>query len=378
MTHLVRIVRSTALLFVIVFGQVGTARAADLVVGQVAPFTGTNSVNGTAVMQGARLHFDYLNASGGINGRKVRFVTRDDGYKADETVRNARELVGQEGALVLLTTLGTDNNEALLNAKVVGPDGVAMVGPRSGASSLYNAPGIYPTRASYHEEARAIVRQLATIGITRIAAVVQGDNFGKDALAGVEEAMKNHVLDLVAEAEFERGTEKMDAPVAAMLKFNPQAIVLLAVTKPAAAFIKAFRAKGGTSRIICLSIVDPETVLKEAGPAAARGLAMTVVVPSPGKKTLPLIKEIQRAAELTGQRNFRMTLNSIEGYINAKVVAEALRKAGNDPSRASVMRALNGLSAVDVGGFSARLRIGPTEQRFVDLGVIGPTGALLQ
>ena len=352
--------------------------AADLVVGQVAPLTGSNAVNGMAVMQGAKLYFDYLNSKGGINGKKVRFLPRDDGYKVEETVRQARELVSKEGALVLLTTLGTANNEALVNESVVGSEGIAMVGPRSGASSLYTASGVYPTRASYHDEARAIVRQLATIGITRIAAVVQGDSFGKDALTGVKEAMKNNRLELVAESEFERNTEKIEPAVETMLKANPQAIVLLAITNPAVAFIKAFRERGGTSRILCLSIVDPETVLNKAGAKAARGVAMTVVVPSPGKRTLPIIKEILQAAEATGNRNFKPTLNSIEGYINAKVVAEALRKAGNDPTRASVQRALAGLSQVDVGGFIAKLRIDPTEQRYVDLGVIGPTGALLQ
>jgi len=354
------------------------ATSADLVVGQVAPLTGLNATNGVPLMQGIKLHFDYLNSSGGIRGKRIRFIVRDDGYKVSETVRQARELIDKENAIVLVTTLGTANNEALVRERVLSQSGIAMVGPRSGASSLYGVPQMFPIRASYRDETRAIVRQLTTIGISRIGAVYQDDSFGKDALEGVEQALKDNLLTLRTEAGFERNTIKVEKAVDTMIKANPQAIIMLGVTEPSAAFIAQFRTRGGTSQIICLSIVDPATLVTRVGAAQARGLAMTVVVPSPNKAALPLIKEIQRAREVVNAKDFKLTLNSIEGYIAAKVVAEALRRAGNEPSRASVTRALSNLGSIDVGGFIARTKPTAEEIRYVDLAVIGAGGNLLQ
>ena len=329
-------------------------------------------------MQGIKLYFDYLNSSGGINGKRIRFVARDDAYKVSETVRLAQELVDKDNALVLVTTVGTANNEALVRERVLSQSGIAMVGPRSGATSLYGVPNVFPIRASYHDEARAIVRQLTTIGISRIGAVYQDDSFGKDALEGVEQALKDNLLALSAEAGFERNTVKVGPAVDEMIKANPQAIILLGVTEPSAAFIAQFRARGGSSQIICLSIVDPATVVARVGVAQARGLAMTVVVPSPTKTALPLIKEIQRAREVVNAKDFKLTLNSIEGYIAAKVVAEGLRRGGGEPTRASVLRALTNMGTLDVGGFVARIKPTAEEIRYVDLGVIGAGGNLLQ
>jgi len=355
----------------------GARAAGELVIGQVAPLTGSNASNGKPVSEGIKLYFDYVNASGGINGKRIRFIVRDDAYKVAETVRHARDLITKEQALALMTTLGTANNEALLKEKLSG-GAIPMLGPRSGASSLYSVPGLFPVRASYHDEARAIIRQLTTTGLTRIAVVYQEDSFGADALRGIENALKDNKLELTARAGFERNTVKVGPAVEQMLKSNPQAIVMLAVTDPTAAFVREFRARGGSSQIICLSIVDPAAVIKHAGVDAARGLAMTVVVPSPNQVTLPVIKEMRRAQEVVGATGFTLTLNSIEGFIYGKVMAEALRRSGPNPTRASLMRTLQQMERLDVGGYTAKLKPSLSEQRYVDLAVIGAGGALLQ
>lgn len=355
-----------------------TARAAgELVIGQVAPLTGSNASNGKPVSEGIKLYFDYINANGGIQGKRIKFIVRDDAYKVSETVRHARDLITKEQVLALMTTLGTANNEALLKEKLSG-GAIPMLGPRSGASSLYSVPGLFPVRASYHDEARAIIRQLTTTGLTRIATVYQEDSFGADALRGIENALKDNKLELTARAGFERNTVKVGPAVEQMLKSNPPAIVMLAVTDPTAAFVREFRARGGSSQIICLSIVDPAAVIKHAGVDAARGLAMTVVVPGPNQVTLPIIKEMRRAREVVGATDFTLTLNSIEGFIYGKVMAEALRRSGPAPTRATVLRALEQMQSIDVGGYTAKLKPSLSEQRYVDLAVIGAGGALLQ
>jgi len=350
----------------------------DLVIGQIAPLTGSNASNGVPVSRGIRLYFEYLNTQGGIHGRRVRLVVRDDSYKVSETVRQARALLANSEILALMTTLGTANNEALVNEGIVSATSIGMLGPRSGASSLYAVPGIYPVRASYHDEARAIARQLSTVGLTRIGAVIQDDSFGNDALAGLEKALSDHGMKLVTSARFERNTTKVEGAVRAMLKYSPQAVVMLAVTDPTAEFVKQFRARGGTSQVICLSIVDPDVVVRHAGIEAARGLAMTVVVPSPSRVTLPVIAEMIQARDKIGWGDLPLTLNAIEGYVLGKVMAEALRRSGPRPTRTSVSRALASLRSIDVGGFTARVHLQAGEERYVNLAVIGAGGVLLQ
>src|SRR5512141_1191378 len=106
---------------------VAGAGAKEIVIGQVAPFSGP----------GAQTYIASVNAKGGVNGNKIKLVTRDDGYKVEETVRLTKEILAKEQPTALIGIVGTGNNEALLKQKILSDAGIALVGVRSGATSLH-------------------------------------------------------------------------------------------------------------------------------------------------------------------------------------------------------------------------------------------------
>ena len=112
------------------------AGTGEIVVGQVAAFSGPLAPTGNHMRAGAQLHFDAVNASGGVHGATIRLVAQDDGYKSEETVRLARSLLKESQPLAFIGFVGTGNVEAMLEQKVLGEAGIPLIAVRSGASSL--------------------------------------------------------------------------------------------------------------------------------------------------------------------------------------------------------------------------------------------------
>lgn len=354
------------------------ARARDVVLGQVVPLSGSNALNGQALSAGAKLYIDYVNAHGGVAGNHLKLLVRDDGYKVPETLRLTRELIDKDEAVALLAVLGTANNEALVQEKVLSNAGIALVGPRTGASSLYGVPGVFTIRPKYEDEARKIAAQMATMGMQSVAAVYQDDSFGSETVKALDAAMQASGHPLAAQVSFPRNTVKVEQAVDQMLKLNPSAIVFISVTNPLVAFLKQYRERGGMAQIACVSTVDAGTVVKEAGLKNAHGLWLSVVMPNPNRETIAVIREMTRVRDELQAQDVAITFNSVEGYITAKVVVEGLRRAGPNPTRASVKQALAGIRNFDAGGYLVDLTNADTSKRFVDVGVISGDGQVLQ
>jgi ABC-type branched-subunit amino acid transport system substrate-binding protein len=165
-----------------------------------------------------------------------------------------------------------------------------------------------------------------------------------------------------------------------LLATDVQAIFLGATAEPAAQFVKQYRARGGGAQLFGLSSIDPGMLLKVAGLEAVRGYSLALVMPNPAKGVNPVIREFNRARTALGARDVDLSSRSVEGFVAAKVLAEALRRAGPKPTREQVRRELAGLRNYDVGGgftvdFSDRRRPG---SHYVELGVVGPNGLVIQ
>ncbi|MEY2633511.1 MAG: hypothetical protein RIR00_2165, partial [Pseudomonadota bacterium] len=155
--------------------------SADIVIGQSVPLSGILATTGRDMMLGAKICFDAVNARGGINGQRIQHVVRDDGYKTDETLRLTRELIDKDKAVALIGYAGTGNVSELLKQNVMAARNVPLIAPYTGGEPLRNPfnPWIFHIRASYGDETAAMVEQLATSGIKRIAVFYQNDPFGQ-------------------------------------------------------------------------------------------------------------------------------------------------------------------------------------------------------
>ncbi|MGD9774060.1 ABC transporter substrate-binding protein [Diaphorobacter sp.] len=361
-------------------GPAAASPAAEVWVGQVAPLSGVLGSTGEQMVLGGKVYFDAVNAQGGVHGAQIRVAVEDDGYKVEDTVRLTRAMLERPEVVALYGFAGTSNLAQMLSDKVLERGGAALVAPYTGGEVLrapFN-PWIFHVRAGYADEAEHMVQQLATLGVTRIAVMYQDDGFGKAGLAGVEAALARRQLQLVTAAGYERNTDNVDAAVKAIRATDAQAVIMIAINKPAAAFAKRYREAGGGAQLFNISVVDPAEIVKLAGLKNAHGLAISQVVPYPYRPQLPVVREYQQLLQKYAP-GAEVNYTSFELFLGAKVLVEALRRAGPQPTRSRVLRALESLQSYDLGGIT--LSYGPANRvgsRFVEVTVIDSNGRLLK
>jgi ABC-type branched-subunit amino acid transport system substrate-binding protein len=319
-----------------------------------------------------------VNKGGGVNGRKIELVALDDGYETERTVANTKTLINDKNVFALLSFYGSSPTTEAMN-KVFGPAKVPLVGTISGAGTLReplsqnpNGRYMFNVRASYADETEAIVNQLVSLGLKNIAVFYQNDGFGKSGLDGVTAALKKHNLAPTAVGTVERNSIDVDAAVQAIAKGKPQAVVMVTLYKPTAAFVKAMKKAGQNPMFMTLSPVGTEQLVAELGPDA-RGIGISQVMPYPWNDIVPMVRDYQK---LVGKGGF--SYYGIEGFVMARVVVDALRRAGKDLTREKMVSTLEGTS-LDLGGF--RVSYSPNSRlgsRYVELTVVGPGGKILK
>jgi branched-chain amino acid transport system substrate-binding protein len=365
----------------LLIGSVSSFAAApeDLVVGQVVPLSAP--IYGAVAQEyaaGAQAYFASVNAKGGINGRKIRAVVKDDAFKPEMTLQATRELL-DENAIALFGYIGTPQVQALLKNNVLAEAGIALVAPWSGAPELREPtnPNLFHIRASSAEEGAKMIEQLYTLGMRRFAVMHQDDTFGRAGLAGVEIGIKRKGLKPVAVASYApRSPDDVDAAVAAIASAKPEAVILIATSPATIAFTKKLHATGNRAQLFTMSTTSFKTLVKNLGEDGARGIGIAQVMPFPYTPSTPIAREFREAmAKYAPDKN--VSHASMESFVAAKVVVEAIRRASPNPTRQKIVAALDKMKNFDVGGF--KIGYSPENHEgsnFVEITVIGQGGAL--
>lgn len=376
--------RSTLMRFAcaaLVLAAPAIAGAAELVIGQVAPFSGPLAPTGIDIRAGAQLYFNYVNANGGVNGAKLKLVSKDDGYKAQETVRLVREVVKDADPIALLGLVGTGNVEALVKENILTESGIPVVGIRSGANSLRKPvhPYLFHTRASYAQEIDAIVQQLAAMGATRLAVFYQDDPFGLDGLASAEAAVSSAKSQIVAKGAYPKNTTKVEGAVKTIAAAQPQAVILVANTAASAEFVKQSRAAGNDAQFIAVSVTDAPQVANAVGKDTAHGLGVVQIVPDPLSRALPIARELQDNLKKYPVEGATLSHTLLEGYVAAKVLVEGLRRAGPNVTRKALRDALEETRNFDAGGvFLSFSSTNHSGSPYVDISILSRDGKVLR
>lgn len=352
----------------------------SITIGMSAPLSGPNAAYGLDMRQTIQNYFDQLNKNGGVNGRKLELVALDDGYETDRTVANTKTLLKEKNAFALLSYYGSSPTTEAMNT-VFGPARVPLVGTISGAATLRepvsanpNSRYMFNVRASYADETDTIVNQLVSLGLKSIAVFYQNDGFGKSGLDGITAALKKHNLTPSAVGTVERNSLDVSKALEPIAKANPQAVIMVTLYKPTAAFVKAMKKSGQNPMFMTLSPVGTEQLVQELGPEA-RGIGISQVVPYPWNDAAPAVREYQKLVAKPGSYSYY----GMEAYLMARTMVEGLKRAGKDLSRDKLVTALESINGVDFGGY--RVNYSPTGRigsRFVELTVIGPGGKVLR
>lgn len=317
----------------------GAAASNDIVIGQSAVISGPLGGPIKAMISGAQLAFDAVNAQGGLQGRKIRLITLDDELAPPKAVANYKKLLDDNGVVAMFGCVGSGTTAAA--GKLLAEYGCASIGGYAIADSAREktAGNGFFIRASMGREAEVLVQQLTTIGITRIAVAHMDNPGGQEALALVTKALASHQLKPVG-----AGAIKGDSSNAAQVgrdlaAAQPQAVIMYLSGRQPADLMPAMRTAGANPMFYGMSIVSGEVVAKVLG-EQSRGLAIAQVVPYPWAQADPDMQTYQRLLQPT---RAGPSYYSFEGWLNAQVMIEALKRAGRELSRArlvSVMKAL--------------------------------------
>lgn len=206
---------------------------------------------------------------------------------------------------------------------------------------------IFNVRGSYFDEAEAQVEYVTKArGVRRIGVFIQNDAYGLAVKGGVVKALRKRDMTITGEGIYERNTEAIAAGLLDLRKSNPEAVSMVGTYRAMAAFIKKAKAEGFTPVFLNVSFVGTGALMKELG-ADGDGVLVTQVMPSPHDATLPIVAQYRSDMKAAGRGELDYT--DLEGYVDAVVFAEILKKAGKNLTRESFTTAAESLR-IKVGG----------------------------
>jgi ABC-type branched-subunit amino acid transport system substrate-binding protein len=344
----------------------------SIVIGQSLPLSGLNATLGAETRDGGLAYFGEINRHGGINGRRIVLKSLDDGYVPERTAENVKKLIDEEHVFALFQMRGTSHVAAA--AKVFVPAKVPLFSSTTGALSLRDPFNryIFHTRASYQDETDKMVEYFSTVGVKKLAVFYQNDGFGREGQAAVEKATKRLNVDVVAQGSVEPNSTDVAKAVNTIAAADPQGVLMYALTKPAAEFIRQMKKRGVVTQYMASSPAGATYLATELGPDGS-GVGVAQVVPFPWFSVTPVVKEYLGVMKQNARTDIGFT--TLESYIAAKVLVEGLRRAGKDPTREKFISALENMASYDVGGFE--VRFSPTNHNgpsYVEVTVLGADG----
>jgi branched-chain amino acid transport system substrate-binding protein len=320
----------------------------EILIGMSNALNGPAMALGSGIKTGSSVYFNKVNLSGGVRGHKIKLISYDDGYEPETAAANTRKLIEQDKVFSLFGYVGTPTSSAVI--PIFSKAGVPYIAPFTGAEILRNPVNkvLFNVRASYFDETETMVEHLVKdLGIKKIGVFVQADSYGDAGRAGVMRALKKRDLTLTGDGKYARNTVEIADGLEAVIKANPEAVIMVGTYKPCAEFIKKAKSQGFKPRFLNVSFVGTYALIQELG-SEGDGVIITQVVPNPIDSSLPIVKQYKEDMSTAGRGSFDLT--SLEGYIDAAVLVEGLKKA-DSLTRSSFLSAMEGLK-VTIGGLN--------------------------
>ncbi|MGV3633533.1 MAG: ABC transporter substrate-binding protein [Pseudorhodoplanes sp.] len=343
--------------------------------GQAAVLQGPASALGLGMKEGMLAAFDEANRKGGVHGRKIKLISVDDGYEPSKAIAATRKLIEDDKVFALLGPVGTPT--AVAAQPIAGAAKVPFIGAFTGASFLRNPKldNVINVRASYDAETEAWVRHLTEdLNIKKIAIFYQDDAFGRAGLSGFAKAMKKRDLQIFAEGTYERNTTAIKTALLALRRAAPEAVVMVGAYQPSAEFIKLARQIEFNPVFVNISFVGASALAKALGDQGS-GVIVSQVVPFPWDASTAVVADYQAAIKARDPKADPEFV-SLEGYLVGRLAIAALDRAGPEPTRAGLLKAIKEGGAFDIGGL--QMAYGPDDNEGLDkvfMTVIQPDGS---
>ncbi|MEW6587360.1 MAG: ABC transporter substrate-binding protein [Nitrospirota bacterium] len=368
----------------------GFCQAGDIRIGMSAAFRGATGGLGNELYRGSMAYIDHINKKGGVNGKKIKIIAHDDGYNPAPAIRNTIKLVDSDNVFLLFDYVGTPTVTRILPILKSNSDKhIYLFFPFTGAQPHRQPPYdqfVFNLRASYQDETAGLVDNLVAIGRQRIAVFYQVDAYGRSGWDGVRTTLARYGLKIVGEATYRRGTtyaDSMKQQVDIIKKSDPDAVISIGAYAACAAFIRDARNAGLDVPIANVSFVGSEFLVnlllqtaRKMGKNYTLNLINSQVVPSYEDLSLPAVREYRALMDSHNPfppndlvdkeyKPLRYSFVGFEGFLNAKVLIEILKRMQKDPERSDIKKVVEGMRELDIG-IDAPVSFGPQKHQGLD------------
>ena len=323
--------------------------ADEIRLGSSLALTGHASFLGTQTFHGAQCYIRAVNEGGGVHGRSIQVIAYDDGYDPPRCLENTQKLIVEDNVFGLFCYVGTPTSVKIM--PLVQEARLPLVGLFTGAQILRNPFQRYiiNIRASYYQETGAVVDELVeSLGLKKFAVFYQYDDYGFDGLTGTQIALEKYGLTPVAAGSYRRGSIEVEEALEQILPSGAEVVIMIGTYDPCAKFIRLARSRGFHPIFHCLSFVGGDELAKKLG-REGEGVIITQVVPPPTETLL-----LDAAAEYTKllahyYPEDKPNYVGFEGYLNARVMVEGLKRAGPDLTRENFINAIETIENYSLG-----------------------------
>jgi branched-chain amino acid transport system substrate-binding protein len=337
----------------------------EILIGSCSALEGPSHSLGTETVAGAKAYFAMINDAGGVDGRKLKLISYDDSYDPAKTEACFNRLLEQK-VFALGFFVGTPT--AVKYVPMAESNKIPLIGLFTGAQTLY-APlrhWVVNVRASYFDETREQIDGMwGKLGYKKIGVIYPEDAFGAAVLEGVKAALKAHGAEPIAVGSYQRQTAQVGGAIDTVKAANPDAVVVVGPFNTVAPILKQSHAKGWKPLFLTVSFVGTDELIQQAGPDA-EGTVITQVVPPyylTDFKSVALYRRTLTKYFPSVQPNFV----SLEGFVDAMVLVEGLKRAGKDLTREGLIRGIESIHELDLGlGAQLKLNYSSREHKGFD------------
>ncbi|MET3135907.1 branched-chain amino acid transport system substrate-binding protein [Undibacterium sp. GrIS 1.2] len=318
-----------------------------IVIGQAIDLSGPSGSIGRDYVAGITTYFDSLNVAGGLNGRRIKYLVRDDQGDAAISAKAVAELIIKDKVDYLLGGIGLSVTNAVVASPAFKQSTLTLFAPLVSSVKDYNSRVVF-WRPSPEQEMQYIFSYFDKLGIKSVGIAYQESEFNQEMYQYVVAEVSKRKMSLSGVARISNSPVENEKEASALATKNPGIVIVVSDTVGAGLFLKQFRKRADKTFVAGMSLINLETLAEVAGRSALEWTVFSQVVPNPlGKKT---IVQIDHSAMMKKFRDEDLSSLTLEGFIVAKTLAKAITmsKSGRDGLQALITQK----HTLDLGGIS--------------------------
>ncbi|MDQ9170906.1 ABC transporter substrate-binding protein [Oxalobacteraceae bacterium R-40] len=346
MTRIARTFRG--ILMLLVSAPLFAGAADRIIIGQAIDLSGPNAAIGRDYVAGIKTYFDAVNSKGGISGRRIQYIVRDDQGKPELSARLSTELIAAENVDFLLGSVGMNSTNAILNTQAFRRSNLVLFAPLA-TENLTDNTQVMMWRPQFQDEMRYLYSYFSKVGIKNVGLVMQDASSHEQSLQRISAEMQARDLNVVGIAHIGANGERSASEAARLAAAKPGLVLVFADSIAGGLFLKEFRTHASQTFVAGTSLTNLETLREIAGPKAVEWTVFSQVVPNPNTYSSGI--QAEHIAMMRKYRDESVSALTLEGFAVAKALVHIIEKAKNYRSAIREFRA-NKNAEIDLGGLS--------------------------